>query len=164
MNEEIRFPELRVIFPDGRSEVMKKKEAVSTAQGMEMDLVLVSDRAEPPITKIVDYGKYIYEQKKKAKEVKSRAKTVDVKNIQIKIGTGEGDLNNKADMIDRWLTGGDRVKVELFLRGRSKYMEKDFLHEKLRSILSHVEKEYVLVEDIKESPKGLALLIEPKKK
>ena len=163
MNEEIRFPELRVVFPDGKSEVMKKGKAVEAANQLEMDLVLVSDKADIPIAKIVDYGKYVYEQKKKAKEVKSRARTVDIKNIQIKIGTGEGDLNNKADMIDKWLADGDRVKVELFLRGRSKFMPKEFLHEKLNSILHHVEQEYIIVENIKESPKGLALLIETKK-
>ncbi len=165
INEGITAPELRVLI-DGEegSFVMKREEALEKARELGLDLIEISANANPPVARITDYGKYMYEQKKKQKEIKARQKTVEVKNIQIKIGTGEADLKLKAQRASKWLEGGDRVKVELYLRGRAKYMDKNFLRDRLANVLSLISFPYKIVEDFKQSPKGFVILIEPDKK
>lgn len=164
INEGIRAPELRVLSDDGGSEVMTRDAALALAREQELDLIEVTAKAKPPVAKITDYGKYVYDQKKKQKEIKSRSTTVEVKNIQIRVATGEADLQMKADRANEWLTEGHRVKAELYLRGRAKYMDKKFLHARLGNVLSKINQEYKIVDDYKPSPKGIAILIEPIKK
>ncbi|MCA9352887.1 translation initiation factor IF-3 [Patescibacteria group bacterium] len=164
INEGIRAPELRVLLDDGSSEVMKREDALKLAQNQGLDLIEVTAKANPPVAKITDYGKYVYDQKKKQKEIKARQNTVEVKNIQIRVGTGEADLQMKAERANEWLAEGHRVKAELYLRGRTKYMEKDFLQARLGKLLEMITEEYKIVDDYKESPKGIAILIEPVKK
>ncbi len=164
INEGIRAPELRVLMDDGGSEVMSRDDALSLAYDQGLDLIEVTAKAKPPVAKITDYGKYVYDQKKKQKEIKSRQNTVEVKNIQIRVATGEADLKLKAERASEWLSEGHRVKAELYLRGRAKYMDKEFLHNRLSNVLSFINQEYKVVEDFKQSPKGIAILIEPVKK
>ena len=164
INEGIRAPELRVLLDDGSSEVMKRDDALKLAHDQGLDLIEITAKANPPVAKITDYGKYVYDQKKKQKEIKSRQNIVEVKNIQVRVGTGEADLKLKADRASEWLREGHRVKAELYIRGRTKYMEKDFLHSRLENVLKMIDEEYKIVEDYKESPKGIAILIEPVKK
>lgn len=164
INEGIRAPELRVLMDDGNSEVMSRDKALELAQEQSLDLIEVTAKAKPPVAKITDYGKYVYDQKKKQKEIKAKAHTVEVKNIQIRVATGEADLKMKADRATEWLAEGHRVKAELYLRGRTKYMDKKFLHERLGNVLTFIETEYKIVDDFKASPKGIAILIEPVKK
>lgn len=164
INEGIRANELRVLMDDGASEVMTHKDALALAQSQGLDLIEISAKAKPPVAKITDYGKFVYDQKKKQKEIKAKQTTVEVKNIQIRIGTGEADLKMKADRATEWLKEGQRVKAELYLRGRSKYMDKKFLNDRLGNVLSMITEEYKVVDDYKQSPKGIAILIEPIKK
>ena len=164
INEGIRAPELRVLIDGEESQVMTREEALSKAEELGLDLIEISANANPPVAKITDYGKYMYEQKKKQKEIKARQKTVEVKNVQIKIGTGEADLKLKAQRASKWLEGGDRVKLELYLRGRAKYMDKNFLRDRLANVLSLISFPHKIVEDFKQSPKGFVILIEPDKK
>ena len=165
INEGIRASELRVIT-DGEegSEVMKKEDALKKARALGLDLIEISANAKPPVVRITDYGKFMYEQKKKQKEIKARQKTVEVKNVQIKIGTGDADLDMKARRANEWLKEGHRVKAELYLRGRAKYMDKNFLRDRLAKVLSLIETPFKVVEDFKQSPKGFVILIEPDKK
>lgn len=164
INEGIRAPELRVLVDEGESKVMKKKEALELAYEMGLDLIEISANAKPPVARITDYGKFVYDQKKKQKEIKAKQNTVEVKNIQIRVGTGEADLELKAKKASEWLADGQRVKAELYLRGRAKYMDKKFLHDRLGKVLSLITEDYKVVEDYKKSPKGIAILIEPDKK
>lgn len=164
INEEIRATEIRVIFPEGKNEVMKKVDAIAAARELGLDLIEISGSVTPPITKIMDYGQYQYEQKKKRKEIKAKTKPVEVKSIQIKVGTGEKDMTMKAQAASEWLREGHRVKIELFLPGRIKYMDKKFLHDRLRKVLPLIEEEYVVVEEEKQSPKGIMILVEAKNK
>lgn len=164
INEGIRAPELRVLIDGEESQVMTREEALSKAEELGLDLIEISANANPPVAKITDYGKYMYEQKKKQKEIKARQKTVEVKNVQIKIGTGEADLKLKAQRASKWLEDGDRVKLELYLRGRAKYMDKNFLRDRLANVLSLISFPHKIVEDFKQSPKGFVILIEPDKK
>lgn len=164
INEGIRAPELRVLLDDGSSEVMKREAALKLAANQGLDLIEITAKANPPVAKITDYGKYVYDQKKKQKEIKAKQNTVEVKSLQIRVGTGDADLKMKADRASEWLADGDRVKAELYLRGRSKYLDKTFLETRLKKVLEFITEEYKVVEDIKESPKGIAILIEPVKK
>ncbi len=164
INDGIRAPELRVLIDGGESKVMKTKDAIALAEEMGLDLIEISANAKPPVAKITDYGKYMYDQKKKQKEIKAKQHTVEVKSIQIRLGTGDDALKMKAKMASDWLADGHRVKAEIYLRGRSKYMDKKFLHDRLGKVLSLITEDYRVVDDYKQSPKGIAILIEPDKK
>ncbi len=165
INEQIRARELRVIDHEGNNlGVISSDEALRKAQDLGLDLIEVSPDANPPVAKIADYGKYQYDQKKKQKEIKAKTVTSEVKNIQVKIGTGEGDMALKAKKASEWMAEGHRVKIELFLRGRSKGMDKNFLRDRLHRVLALLTVDYKMVEDVKDSPKGIAILVERAKK
>jgi translation initiation factor IF-3 len=164
INQGIRAPELRVLLEDGESRVMSREDALALAEDQGLDLIEITAKANPPVARITDYGKFVYDQKKKQKEIKAKQNTVEVKNIQIRVGTGDADLQLKAKRASDWLKEGQRVKAELYLRGRAKYMDKKFLHARLGNVLSLITEEYKVVEDYKPSPKGIAILIEPVKK
>ena len=127
------------------------------------DLIEITPNANPPIVKIADYGKYKYEQNKKLKKAKAGAKTTETKSIQIKIGTGENDLALKARKASEWLKEGHRIKVELFLSGRSKYMADAFLRERLDRVLHLITENYKVAEDYRKGPKGPTITIEKEK-
>ena len=164
INESIRVPEVRVIGADGENlGVMKTRDAFEKAQEEGFDLIEVSPKAKPPVARITDYGKYKYELKKKEKEIKSKSQVTETKVTQVKIGTGEGDLNRKAKKVGEWIAEGHRVKIDLFLWGRYKYMEFDFLKERLERFLAIVSESFKIADEIKKSPKGLTVIIEPDK-
>jgi translation initiation factor IF-3 len=155
---------VRVIGPEGENiGVLDIREAIKKAEESQLDLIEISPNARPPIAKIADYGKFLYDQKKKQKQAKQKAHTVEVKSIQVKIGTDENDLSVKAKKASKWLSEGHRVKAELFLPGRTKYMDKSFLEERLNRVLKLITTEYKIADPIKKNPKGLALIIESTK-
>ena len=161
INAEIRSPQVRVIHVDtGNVGVMDTDAAITMAMDQGYDLIEISPQADPPVAKIMDYGKYQYDLKKKQREIKAKATVSEVKNIQVKVGTGDQDLIMKAKKASEWLKEGHRIKAELYLRGRAKYMDKKFHHERLERILSLLTEDYKVVESFKKSPKGIAILIE----
>lgn len=159
INNRIYAAELRVIDDEeGNLGVLSFKDALLKAQGKGLDLIEISPNAKPPVAKIMDYGKFQYEEKKKQK--KTRTPSTEIKTLQIKVGTGEHDLGLKARKASEFLKGGHRVKIDLFLYGRLKYMEKDFLRERLERILHLITEEYKITDGPKRSPKGLTVIIE----
>lgn len=163
-NDQIRVREMRVISDDGNNYgIISKDEALKIARDSELDLILISPTAKPPVAKIMDYGKFLYSEKKKQKAAKAKSHNVEVKSIQVKVGTGEGDLNIKAKKASKWLEEGHRIKVELFLPGRTKYMEKGFLQERLERLLKLLTVDYVVAEEARKNPKGMAMIIEKKR-
>ncbi len=160
-NDQIRSPELRVIDDNGDNlGTLSREEALTKAHDAGLDLVEISPTATPPVAKIMSYGKFQYDQKKKAQKAKAKAHSVETKAIQIKMGTGDHDLNLKAKKVSDWLKKGNRVKVELFLKGRSKYMEKDFLEKRLNRVLDLITESYKIADGPKKSPKGLVAIVE----
>ena len=125
-----------------------------------MDLIEISATTTPPIAKIANYGKFQYEQNKKQKEIKAKAKDVEIKSVQIKVGTGEHDLELKAKKASGWLAEGHRVKINLFLPGRTKYMAEKFLKERMDRILKLLSTPHAITEPAQKSPKGLTIVIE----
>jgi len=161
MNEAIRAKEVRTLGPEGENlGILPLREALEKARALGLDLIEVSPNANPPVCKITDYGKFKYEQKKKDKEVRSRAKVTETKEAQVKIGTSANDMNIKAQKIGAWLREGHRVKIDLFLWGRYKYMEFNFLKERLERFLAIIPEGYKIADEIKKSPKGLSVTIE----
>ena len=144
--------------------VLSLKDAISCAEKVGLDLIVISPRANPPVAKITDYGKFQYELKKKQKEAKAKSHTTETKSAQVKIGTGENDLNLKARRVSGWLKEGHRVKIDLFLWGRYKYMEFNFLKKRLERFLNLITEDYKVADPIKKSPKGLTVVLERGKK
>lgn len=165
INHYIKAPELRVIDAEGNNlGVMSNSAARALAEEAGLDLIEISPNANPPVAKIQDYGKFQYDENKKQKASKATARVVEIKNIQIKIGTGENDLSMKAKKASEWLEEGNQVKVELFISGRSKFILDDtFLQEKLQKYLNLISVDYRISVPIKKGPKGPALVIEKKK-
>jgi translation initiation factor IF-3 len=119
VNHEIDVPKVRLIDENGEMiGVVSKQDAIRAAQNVGLDLVEVSPNADPPVCKILDYGKYKYEQQKKKAEAKKNQKTVTVKEIQLRPMVAENDLQIKCRDIKRFLEHGDKVKIMMRFRGR----------------------------------------------
>ncbi len=140
--------------------VISREEALRRAKEAGLDLIEISPNANPPVAKIIDYGKFHYDLKKKDKVVKVKAHITETKTIQVKIGTGEHDLMLKAKRASEWLKQGDRIKLDLFLPGRSKYMEPGFLRERMERMLKLITEQYKIADPPKKSPKGMTVVIE----
>ncbi|MCR5399845.1 MAG: translation initiation factor IF-3 [Lachnospiraceae bacterium] len=119
INEQIRDKEVRVIGADGEQlGIMSAKEALALAEEAELDLVKIAPTAKPPVCKIVDYGKYKYDQMRKEKESKKKQHTVEIKEIRLSPNIDTNDLNTKINAAKKFLLKGDRVKITLRFRGR----------------------------------------------
>jgi len=161
INHQIRAAEVRVIGPEGENiGVISLSDALARAEELGLDLIEISPNAVPPVAKIMEYGKFSYEQEKKRREIKAKSHTTETKSVQVKIGTGDNDMALKAKRAAEWLGEGHRVKVDLFLWGRYKYMEFAFLKERLERFLKLIPAEFKQGEPISKSPKGLSTVIE----
>lgn len=161
INREIRASELRVIGAQGENlGVLSFNEALKAAEAASLDLIEISPNANPPVAKIMDYGKFQYEQKKRESAARAKAKVSETKEVQIKVGTGEHDMQLKARKAAEWLAEGHRVRIELFLKGRYKGMDENFLKSRLEKFLLLIPYAYKLAEPIGKAPKGFAAIIE----
>ena len=134
--EQIRDKEVRVISAEGEQlGVMSSRDALKLAEDAELDLVKIAPNAKPPVCKIIDYSKYKYELARKEKEARKKQKTVDVKEIRFSPNIDTNDLNTKINQARKFLSKGDKVKVNLRFRGRelahvdsSKHILDEFAH------------------------------------
>ena len=141
INGQIRDKEIRVIGENGdQLGIMSPKEAMKLAQEADLDLVKIAPKAQPPVCKIIDYGKYRYELARKEKEARKKQKTVELKEVLLSPNIDTNDLNTKMNAARKFISKGDKVKVTLRFRGRemahmhnSKYILDDFA-EKLADI------------------------------
>src|SRR5690606_17632571 len=118
-NEEIEAPRVRVIGSDGKQlGVMSREEALEIARDADLDLVEVSPTADPPVCRVMDFGKYLFELNKKAQSARRKQKQVHVKEIKFRPGTDEGDYRIKLRKLMEFLESGDKTKVTLRFRGR----------------------------------------------
>ena len=146
INEQIRDREVRVIGENGEQlGIMATKDALSMAEEAGLDLVKIAPTAKPPVCKIVDYGKFKYEQVRREKDAKKKQKTIEIKEIRLSPNIDTNDLNTKANAARKFLTKGNRVKVTLRFRGRemahmseSRHILDDFAE--LLSDISVIEK------------------------
>ncbi len=164
INNNIRSPKLRVIGPTGDNlGVLSKDEALAKAKSMNLDLIEVSPHAEPPVARIADYGKYTYETSKKLKEVKAKAHITETKTVQISVAISDNDIMMKAKKTAEWINEGHRVKIELQLKGRTKYMDEKFLKERMDRILAIIPADYKIAEPLKKVPKAMMIVLEKAK-
>ncbi|MCR4923315.1 MAG: translation initiation factor IF-3 [Lachnospiraceae bacterium] len=134
INEQIRDKEVRVIGEEGQQlGIMSSRDALALAEEAGVDLVKIAPNAQPPVCRIIDYGKFKYEQTRKEKEAKKKQKTIEIKEIRMSPNIDTNDLNTKVSAARKFLSKGDRVKVTLRFRGRemahmqnSKYILEDF--------------------------------------
>ncbi len=161
INHQITAAELRVLLEDGTNlGVISKATAIDKARELGLDLIEISPNAVPAVAKIMDYGKFQYAEAKKIKVSKAKSHVVELKNIQVKIATGDHDLELKAKKASEWLAEGNRIKIDLFLPGRSKYLNQDFLRERMDRILKLITEEFKIASPITKSPKGFTVIIE----
>lgn len=119
VNEQIRAREVRIVGDGIESTVLPLREALQLAEDKEVDLVEISPTANPPVCRLIDYSKYLYQQKKKAKEIKAKQVKVDVKEIRFGPQTGEADYAFKLKHAKEFLTDGNKVRAYVFFKGRS---------------------------------------------
>ena len=119
INGQIRDKEVRVIGSDGSQlGVMPTKDALRLAEEEDLDLVKIAPQATPPVVKVLDYGKYRFEQQKKEKEARKHQKVVEIKEIRLSLKIDTGDFNTKLHHAEKFLRSGDKVKVSIRFRGR----------------------------------------------
>jgi translation initiation factor IF-3 len=160
-NHAIRTKELRVIGPKGENfGVLSLEEALRKAAEFDLDLIEISPNAVPPVCKIADLGKFMYAEAKKEKEGKKKAHSVEVKNVQVKLGTGDHDLSLKAKKASEWLAEGNRVQVSLFLPGRAKYLDEKFLKTRIERLLKLISVPHKVATPPARGPKGMTAIIE----
>ena len=119
INEQIRVPEVRIVGEDIESTVMPIRQALQLAQDQEVDLVEISPNATPPVCRLIDYSKFLYQQKKRQKEMKAKQVKVEVKEIRFGPQTAEADYNFKLKHAVGFLNEGNKVKAYVFFKGRS---------------------------------------------
>lgn len=164
VNESIRAREVQVIGPDGKSlGIMRTIKAIELAKSMGLDLVEVSPNSNPPVAKIMDYGKFIYEQKKKLKEMKKHQKSMEVKEIQLSPVIDKHDLEVKIRKAREFLEDGHKVRFRLIFRGRQ------IVHPEIaKDVLEKVINDLSEISDVEQFPKDegrfIIMLLRPKSK
>ena len=149
INEQIRDREIRLIGEDGEQlGIMSAREAMKIAQEAELDLVKIAPAAKPPVCKIIDYGKYKYEQARKEKEAKKKQKTVEVKEVRLSPNIDTNDLNTKINNAKKFISKGNKVKVTLRFRGRE---------------MAHVQQSKHMLDDFAETLADVAVVEKPAK-
>ena len=163
MNRDIRVPEVRLVGDNVETGVYPTKEALRLAEELELDLVEISPNAQPPVCKIVDYKKFLYEQKKRAKELKAKATKEEIKEIRFGPQTDDHDYEFKKKHGEKFLKEGAKVKAYVFFKGRS-IVYKDQGQELLLRLAVDLE-EFGKVEQMpKLEGKRMTMFIAPVKK
>ncbi|MGH8626709.1 MAG: translation initiation factor IF-3 [Gammaproteobacteria bacterium] len=164
VNSQITSPKVRLIGEDGKQiGVVAIDEAQRTAEVNDLDLVEISPAADPPVCRVMDYGKFLYELNRKRQAAKKKQKQIQVKEIKIRPGTEEGDYQIKLRNLMRFLENGDKVKVTLRFRGR------EMAHQELGlKMLQRIEQDAGTLGVIEQHPKlegrQMAMMVSPKKK
>ena len=148
MNERLRAREVRLIGQNGENHgIVETSKALKIAYDADLDLVLINPNSEPPVAKVLDYGKYKYEQEKRAKEAKKKQHTVDIKEVKIRYKIDTHDYQVRIKSIQKFIAQGNKVKVVIMMRGR------EMQHSNLAFDLANR-----FIEDLKDEP----LVIEKK--
>ena len=149
INEQIRDREVRLIGEDGEQlGIMSAREALKIAQEAELDLVKIAPAAKPPVCKIIDYGKFRYEQSRKEKEAKKKQKTVEIKEVRLSPNIDTNDLNTKVNNARKFISKGNKVKITLRFRGRE---------------MAHVQQSRHILDDFAELLADVAVVEKPAK-
>lgn len=161
VNDRIRSETVLVVDDSGNSlGEMDTSKAIAQAQERGLDLVEVSPKAQPPVCRIIDFGKFQYQQAKQQQHAKSKQKKVETKGVRIGLRTDEHDVDFKKRQTEKFLKKGHKVKIEIVLRGREK-AHQDLARENLQSFMNLIELPFTTEEDIKKFPGGFNVIISP---
>ncbi len=163
INDRIRVPKVRVVGDDVEPQVLPTDRALKLAQEMNADLVMISEKADPPVVRIMDYKKFLYDQKKKQKEIKSKAQKVVVKEIRFGPNTDEHDYEFKRKHAIKFLEEGSKLKAYVFFKGRS-ILFKDKGEILLLRLATELEELGVVEQMPKLEGKRMIMMLAPKKK
>ena len=164
INGEIRIPEVRLIGIEGEQlGVVKVTDALDMAEEHDVDLVEIAPQAEPPVCRLMDYGKFRYQEQKRQQEARSKQKIIQIKEVKFRPGTDDGDFNVKLRNVRRFIEDGDKVKVSLRFRGR------EMAHQELgMRVLERVRDEVEEICQVESMPKlegrQMIMVLAPKKK
>ncbi|NVZ10592.1 translation initiation factor IF-3 [Allochromatium humboldtianum] len=164
VNREINIPEVRLIGADGNQVgVVNTREAIAMAEEAGLDLVEIVPTSEPPVCRLMDFGRFLFDQKKKKNEAKKKQKQVQIKEIKFRPGTDEGDYQVKLRNLTRFLNEGDKAKVTMRFRGR------EHAHRELGlELLRRIENDLVEVSIVEQQPlmegRQMVMVLGPKKK
>ncbi|MCI7240324.1 MAG: translation initiation factor IF-3 [Aerococcus suis] len=162
VNDGIRARELRVINPDGdQIGILSKDEALKAADKAELDLVLISPNAKPPVARIMDYGKYRYEQQRKAREQRKNQKTVNVKELRLSPTIEQNDFDTKLRQGRKFIKKGDKVRVSIRFRGRA-ITHKEIGRDVLERFASEMEDVAQIEQKAKMEGRSMFLQLAPK--
>ena len=163
VNEDIKEKEVRVINNDGAQlGIMNIKDALRKAEDADLDLVMISPNAKPAVCKIMDVGKYIYEQSKKEKEAKKKQKVISIKEIRVSLTIEEHDIDIKAKNARKFLLDGDKVKITVRFRGRE--MELSHIGERiLEKFATKLEDVCLIEKKPKKEGRNMTMVLGPKK-
>jgi translation initiation factor IF-3 len=163
INERIRFPKIRVIDTDGAQlGIMTPQDALTRADEKDLDLVLVSDKADPPVCRIMDYGKFKFEQEKKAREARKKQHTADVKEVKMRYKIEPHDYNVRVNQAKRFLKDGDKVKATVMFRGRE-IQHTDLAEVLLKRMATDLEAVAEVQQYPKKEGRNMMMLLSPKK-
>lgn len=163
INEDIREKEVRVINSDGEPlGIISTKEALAMAAGKDLDLVVISPNANPMVCKIMDFGKYIYEQQKKEKEAKKKQKIINIKEIRLSASIEEHDIGIKANNAKKFLLDGDKVKVTVRFRGRE-IENSQVGHKILKLFVDKLGDSYVIEKPARQEGRNMIMILAPKR-
>lgn len=163
INERIRFPKIRVIDSDNSQlGIMTPREALQLAEEKELDLVLVTDKADPPVCRIIDYGKFKFEQEKKAKEAKKKQHTVEVKEVKMRYKIEKHDYDVRLNQAKRFLQDGDKVKATVMFRGRE-IQHSDMARDLLTRLADDLQEFAEVQQFPKQEGRNMMMLLAPKK-
>ncbi|MEL6399726.1 MAG: translation initiation factor IF-3 [Cyanobacteria bacterium J06626_4] len=163
INENIRFPEIRLISDDGAQlGIMPPREALQLAAAKDLDLVLVSDKATPPVCRIINYGKYKFEQEKRAREARKRQHHVEVKEVKMRYKIDDHDYNVRVKNAQRFLKSGDKVKATVMFRGRE-IQHSDLAEKLLRRMAGDLAEFAEMQQAPKREGRNMMMLLSPRK-
>ncbi|MEM6446602.1 MAG: translation initiation factor IF-3 [Cyanobacteria bacterium P01_D01_bin.123] len=163
INENIRFPSIRVIGEGGEQlGIMHPRDAQQIAEEKELDLVLVSDKADPPVCRIMDYGKFKFEKEKKAREAKKKQHTSDVKEVKMRYKIEEHDYNVRLRNAQKFINHGDKVKATVTFRGRE-IQHTDLAQRLLKRLAADLNEIAELQQAPKREGRNMIMILSPKK-
>ena len=163
INERIRFPKIRVIDSDGAQlGIMVPRDALRMAEEKELDLVLVSDKADPPVCRIMDYGKFKFEQEKKAREARKKQHTSDVKEVKMRYKIEDHDYQVRVNQAERFLKSGDKVKATVMFRGRE-IQHSDLAETLLKRLATDLQELAEVQQAPKREGRNMMMMLSPKK-
>ena len=163
INERIKYPQLRVVDSDGKQlGVIDRLEALEIASQRELDLVLVSEKANPPVCRIMDYGKYKFEQEKKAKEARKKSHQTEVKEVKMRYKIDKHDYDVRIGQATKFLKSGDKVKCTVIFRGRE-IQHSNLAETLLLKMANDLEEQSEVQQKPKREGRNMIMFLSPRK-